>query len=389
MSLSSELIQILNESHKMVWSRFETVKATSSRYGLDPAKSSKWKSPGEPALAYGAMNWWTCHQISSAISRNVTGIAPDDVLATFYFIHQKPKVEYLNAAGLSVQIELGDMLFIRHHFKASSIVPEGRAFILQAKANSTPTTGGMSSDEVKQLELYQDWSKGFTFPHGEIPAPRTGLKWDFSKGPQAPVGQSGIYGVVLSEAQSVTNLPKFNGSCVWGIGFPLATKHLRKNISVPAKTMNLGDALSNLITGGFGRTWVSNPASGSDHWSEFVNNVLQCADLTAANAGLQRIGKEVPRVQDIVSFAGNIPGLNYLLSGSSLSDGDWSRMFPPSRKNALSLIEKWKKTLSVSDDFNGLPPSSKIDIQLPNSPSGMSFIYIVTFGDNSLGESPN
>jgi hypothetical protein len=333
------------------------------------------------------MNWWACQQISAAISKNVPGIALGDALATFYFVHQKPKVEYTNNAGNSVEIELGDLLFIRHHFKSNSVIPEGRAFILQAKANNSPTTGGLDADEVKQLELYQNWSLGFTFPHGEIAPPRNGLKWDFSKGPQTPVAQSGIYGVVLSEKQSATNLAKFNGSCVWGAGFPSVTKRLRKNISVPAKTMNLGDALSGLVTGGFGRTWVTNPTSIDDHWSEFVNNVLLSADLNAANASLQRVGEDVPRVQEVVSFAGNIPGLTHLLNRSfPIGYGFSSGKFLSLPESPFSLIEKWKTTLDMSEGSTRLPPPLKTEENLSSPRSGMSFIYIVTFGDNSLSE---
>jgi hypothetical protein len=152
--------------------------------------------------------------------------------------------------------------------------------------------------------------------------------------------------------------------------------------------MSLGEALKGLITGGFGRTWVTNPTSVNDHWSEFINNVLSSADLNAANAKLQRIGEEVPRVQDILSFAANIPGLTHLVANNVFSyynSESWLG-FPYARENALDLIEKWRATLGVRGNSGKIAPPLKFDGQLSKPSGGMSFIYIVTFGDNSLDE---
>ena len=384
MPLLGSFTKILNDSHNTVWNNYERLKILAIRYGLDPVKLSKWKGPGEPALAYGAMSWWSCQEFAHAIQLVEAGISAGRPMITYGFIHQKPKVSYSNLAGVAVQIELGDLLVIRHHFKFKSSVPEGRAFIIQAKANKSPSTGALSPGDRCQLELYQDWSKGFTFPHGEFKLPRNGKEWNFSKGTQAPVSHTGIYGVVLSIKKSTAILTKFPDACVWAVGFPSSTISRGKSLSVPAKTMSLSAALSGLVQGGFGRTWVTNPMDPDDHWSEFINSVLSSADMKSSNAKLGRIGQEVPRLQEVTSFASSIPGLTYLL------DNNHSRS-SSLQEHKYSAIEDWQSSLIASDQS----PPGAFGNEAPASPhpGGMPFIYIATFGENSLDEplrnSPN
>ena len=372
MSLRQDFVQILNESHEAIWKRFDFAKSLALGSGLAKSSAAKWKGPGEPALAYGVMDSSTCDEIADAITKRLNGVSPGQTLATFYFIHQKPKVDYINKANIPVQIELGDLLFIRHHFKSGSVTPEGRAFILQAKVNTSPTTGGLSADDVKQLELYQDWSLGFTFPHGEFGLPKNGAKWDFSQGTQSPVSQTGAYGVVLSKRQNGSLEKKFSDQCVWGVGFPDKAKTLRKRPSVPADSISLAKALDGLINGGFGRTWVTNPTDQNDHWSQFINDALSSADMKSSRASLNRINSEVLRVQDVVSFAATIPGLLHLIDNTT-SHGIFIE-----KAKALRLVFDWKNSLT-SDGNDGPPSDSENSFAQSPPRSGMSFIYIVTF----------
>lgn len=373
MSLTDEIVQLLNDSHLDIWNKYKRTKEAAIAMGLDVKNASSWHGPGEPALTYGVMSDEVVHRIRRHLSELSMPPEMSQPLLTFGFIHQKPKVLYTNKLKLNIDIELGDILIIRHHFIYGKKEPEGRAFILQAKAKATPTTGKLSSQEIKQLELYEDWSLGFIFPNKEIASPRSGGCWDFSQCNAGNVEHTGIYGVVLSTEQTVKNLEKFPGKCVWGIGLPKDALNYRKGKAIHTREVSLDEAISGIIEGDFGRPWVINPESHQDHWSEFINNIL-VSHAMKVNAPLKRIGEVVPRIKNAMSIINEIPGLASLVTEL--------RYYRYNEPEVHSEFKKWID--SVNDEHKDIPPGDfKKDLNNHNL-SGMGFLYISTFGCNSL-----
>lgn len=374
MSLTDEIVQLLNDSHIYIWKKYKRTKEAAIAMGLDFKKASSWRGPGEPALTYGVMSDELIHGVRYYLTELSMPPAMSQPLLTFGFIHQKPKVLYTNKSGCNVNIELGDILIIRHHFVYGKKEPEGRAFILQAKAKATPTTGKLSSQEIKQLELYEDWSLGFIFPNKEIASPRSGGCWDFSQCNAGNVEHTGIYGVVLSTEQTVKNLGKFPRKCVWGIGLPKDALSYRKSKVIHTSEISLADAISGIIMGDFGRPWVINPKSDQDHWSEFINNILVSHEMKV-DTSLKRIGEDVPRIKNAMSLIHEIPGLASLAT-------ELRYYYRYNEPEVHSEFKKWID--SVSDEHKDIPPGDfKKDLNNHNL-SGMSFLYISTFGCNSL-----
>lgn len=390
MPLTKFFVTILNRAHNRTWADFKSVKHRATQLGLDKNKITSWKGPGEPALAYRTIDANSIREIElhlhDVIQHYKSTKMPSvgDPLLTTQFIHQKPKIVY-NDSGKDVEIELGDLLFIRHHFTFGNTQPEGRAFILQAKANNNPSTGGMSKDEEKQLKLYCDWSKGFIFPNGEYPRPvdpaNQPSKWIFTTKPQSKDDCTGIYGVVLSEESTSQKLNDFPDGCVWGIGLPGDVKQGKKRRYISVKDKSLASALSELIEGSYGRPWNSTSVASTDHWSQFINTVLATNDFHTSQAALQRIattGEKFDRHRQVLAFASKTPGLVSLIERDILS-----KRAPM----GSDIVINWLSSVGFTE--NGTAPPSKIDdrpmIPTPRK-GGMSFIYIATFGDKRLSQ---
>ena len=379
MSLESDLEVLLNDVHVNTWRQFQSVKANASQvWGLKANLAKTWKTPGEPAFVSELLSTQALYElrrliVSDPSFSHFTG----KPIVSGCFIHQKPKVAYGPVAN-PVEIELGDLLLVRHHFTFGQAVPQGRAFLLQAKAANTPRTGKLSADEIEQFDLYDGWTKKFIFPTGEIAKPGLPTDWDFSGGSQIPVDQTGIYGVVFNDQLPFKAGRKtrsaFRNGCIWGIGSRDAGDFSSAPKSVEASNRSLGESLAKFIRGSFGRTWTSATPLPGDDWSLFIQKMLANAvDWEYPIQRLEKIGEK--RLKRLLAFKTLAPVIPYAITHAFRSS------FYDSDKAPFRTFIKWADSLESvgSPDVPRKKPDDK-----PFPRGGMSTLYIATFGDSSL-----
>lgn len=174
MTFERFLCHAVEASHWSTWNAFDGVRKAPGAYGLTKAKVASWKTPGElafvsmllDALLSGGWLPWAIHDWLTP-----TGLINGEPLVSGVFMHQKPKDKFSRC-----HIELADLLFVRHHFVVGrgAVDVQARAFLLQAKASSTPSTGALSGKEAEQFKLYSNWKTPLTFPNGELGLPADG-----------------------------------------------------------------------------------------------------------------------------------------------------------------------------------------------------------------------
>ncbi|RRR99928.1 hypothetical protein EIP75_23525 [Aquabacterium soli] len=383
MTLRSDLIRLLNQSHKETWSTFSKVRTDASLYGLKKATTDKWKTPGEPAFVSNLLE----HPIADRHLRHIIdrhlgplGLSNGAPLVSGIFIHQKPKIKMYRRPG---HIELGDLLMVRHHFQTGVATPQGRAFLVQAKSSSKPGTGSLTGKEAQQFDLYSDWTTPFTFPHKEIgPPPDKSSRWILSKGPGA-VTQTGFYGIVSNESTPAG----FPEACAWAAALASPAPPL----STPSVTasMSLAELYEGFLLGTLGRPWDIAPAN-TDHWSSFV------AACLGASAGwkhypVKRLGHTgataLPRRRDLLAFLSfmSLSEVDYNFAYASLVNLDLAELARFIKPQAREWLESLKHSESDGDE-----PPSDIEYQEPwRTPQGPSIIYVATFGNAPLDDAPS
>lgn len=251
MCLLSELNGIINFSHSGAWETFDWIRHKAGAYGM-PKTAKRWQSPGEPAFVSNLLEYpFTNYRLANAIERHLGpfGLCRGTPLVSGVFIHQKPKVLFGKSKS---QVELGDLLLVRQHFQSKVARPQGRAFLMQAKAAGQPSTGNIiKRTELHQLALYANWNTPFEFPNGELGPPPTGKKWNFSISPMAHLPSSGIYGVVANTRPDSLS-SQFPDACTWAVGTPAAPT-AGTSPSVDASSLSLAAALEGFLLGRWGR----------------------------------------------------------------------------------------------------------------------------------------
>lgn len=293
-ALVHDLQAIINLSHTKTWEIFDNFKQSAANFGLTAPQ--KWRTPGEPAFVSTLLE----NAVNSGALRetvlkhlNPLGLCSSDPLISGIFIHQKPKVELAHSKE---QIELGDLLLVRHHFKTGADLPEGRAILLQAKTARRPITGGLKNKDATQFSLYADWSEKFRFPHHEVGSPPDGsLYWDFSKGPGSKAA-SGEYGLV---SNTRTSYPDFPEPSAWAVGAAIQPADKLQAPRVTGST-SFGQAFADFLLGRWGRPW-SSQYDCDDHWSSFVKECLAAA-VGWRHYPIDRLGSYYPRRRDLVSL---------------------------------------------------------------------------------------
>lgn len=363
MSLLEELTGLINASHRYAWARFDHVRGQAVNYGLIDASVAKWKTPGEPAFVSSLLEYpMATHRLSEAIKRHLKplGLCSATPLVSGVFIHQKPKIRFTTKRS---EIELGDLLLVRQHFRSAVAEPEGKAFLIQAKSAAKPETGSLRGKEALQHKLYSNWATPFTFPYKEIgPPPDGSTHWNFELGPMHH-SASGVYGIV-SNSKQATGFPD---DCAWAIGaassVPMGVK---PSVEAPD---SLAEIMEKFLLGQWGRAWEAAPAT-SDHWSSFIVRCLE-ASVTWKPYPVQRLGSQLPRRRDAV----------HLLLGL----GQAPHHRPPYRNRAQDLVEAWNQSFG-SDGQGGEPPSVNAEWDLQPPSVGISVLYVATYGDGPLSE---
>ena len=379
MTFATDLQNLLEHACKTTWSQFDWVKANASLYGLTRRATDKWTTPGEPAFVSMLAEYpFLRRRLARIIQSNAApGECVGTPLVSGVFVHQAPKVRFGKSP---TQVELGDLLLVRHHFQAGRARPEGRALLLQAKASTTPRTGALTGRAARQFDLYADWSTPFAFPNGEIGAPPSGDKWDFSRGP-APHQLSGLYAVVSS--QRSCRGQKFPDNCPWAVGAALAPD---KGLPRDARaTLSLAATLEGFVTGRHGRPWHVG-ASADDHWSHFVDQVIKRS--IAWELQVQRIGGvDLPKKRPALSFIQSFLSLE-VNAKLMLSPADRELSFEAGVEDLIATVDSigrqakdWAASIEGDDDaaLESVPPQE-------GPRGGMSVLYIATFGDAALAE---
>jgi len=390
MSIRHDLECLIHHSYQETWSTFDWVRSNARTYGLTQRKVDKWKTPGEPAFVSNLLEYPTTRQrLYDVLKKHPEFTAFHSVppVISGVFIHQKPKVKLRGRQG---PIELGDLLLVRQHFQTGVAVPQGRAFLVQAKSSDSPRVTSLTGNEEKQFSLYSDWTTQFTFPNQEFgPTPDGSRYWNFSSGPQ-PYSDTGVYGIVSNTRKVPRSFPN---DCPWAIGFASLPPAAEPR-SVDASKLSMAEALEGFLLGTWGRPWDASLPT-SDHWSWFVVECLRAAAEWRPYPA-QRIGViKVPRARrrDVVGIVEMMAAASTFVPGpywpltSLLTD-----LGPDlTASNARALTSTWRGTVGERHEDGGgdEPP---LDAQLGTlqpMARGLSVLYIATTGSGRLGDPPD
>lgn len=379
LTLLIDLADLIEQTYAETWNSFAHVKANARIFGLKKKTVDAWKTPGEPAfVAHLATKPFAHRSLSKILEKRLSPkISKGTPLVSGVFIHQKPKVSFGNPAS---EIEIGDILFVRHHFQSKATSPEGRAFLLQAKSTTKPKTGKLEDKEAQQFDLYANWNTDFTFPNRDIGNPPDGAKeWNLSKGPQ-PYVDTGFYGLVSNDKSFVKQ--GFPDASPWAVGGAFApAAGIGKEVTASG---SLARALESFIMGSHGRPWTLN-APVTDHWSHFVEEILQ--NSLAWRTKVQRIQEvNMPRQTSALALVTAFAQLNFETALES-NDSRSARAFE-AQINAFRAIKdqgkNWIADGGSDETYSGGIPANYYEDRRREPTGGMSVLYIATFGEGPL-----
>jgi hypothetical protein len=365
------MLSYVANSHESAWDDYREVKGRAMRLGLGAAAAERWKGPGEPAFVAQLVSDRALSELRDALVNHLpAGLCHGEPLLSTAFIHQKPKVRFASS-----EVELGDLLLVRHHFVYGRQEPEGRALLLQAKACLSPRTGGLGGNDAEQLKLYQHWPV-IQFPYGEVGlAPDGTADWDFKLGPSS-ASDAGCYGVVFARElplpPATKRRPSFPEGSPWSAGLHADFRA----VSVDASARSLAAVLAGLVQGSRGRRFDAKP-NGQDHWSAFINEVLKNAAAEKWKYRVQRLdieGRE--RLQHVVALSSSMPALSFTVA-ATVEEGWWH----PRRKRYHSLAHWVDRTFG-----DGRGNDDAVVPSLDGSSGGIQLLYLATFGGASLDE---
>lgn len=372
MTLHASILTYISNSHGLAWDEFRAVKAKAIALGLKERNAQRWKGPGEPAFVAQLVSAQALSELRDALVRHLPGHLCNGVpLLSTAFIHQKPKVRF-DAS----EVELGDLLVVRHHFVYGRPEPQGRALLLQAKAGGSPKTGILSGNDAEQLRLYKDWPS-IQFPNGEVGnAPDGTPDWDFKLGPP-DAADAGCYGLVFDRElplrPATRSRPAFPDGSPWSVGLH---SHFSAN-SVDASKLSLATVLTGLIQGSYGRPFEAVPPP-NDHWSVFINEILKNAAAKKWLYRVQRLDIEGrDRLQHVAAMSATMPALAFTLAAAI--EPDWWHL-RPTRYRAL---EEW-----VDRTAGAGGGGDNVGTQATEQPrgGGIQTLYLATFGNEALPE---
>jgi hypothetical protein len=377
MSLATDLQKLIEQACATTWSQFDWVKANAALYGLGKRTSDKWTSPGEPAfVSMLADSPVLRRRLARLLAANLpAATSRGTALVSGVFAPNNPKVRFGKSAS---QVDIGDLLLVRHHYQTGQARPEGRAFLMTAKASTTPRTGFLRAKQAHQYDLYADWSAPIVFPNGEVGAPPEGKAWELAKGP-APHELSGVYGIVSSQRSCKGQ--KFPDNCPWAVGpaLPSDRAHTRE----ARASLSLAAALDGFMTGRHGRPWHVG-AGPEDHWSNFVEQVLRRS--IAWTHQVQRIGGvDLPKKRPALSFIQSFLAVE--VNAKLISTVDKELSFEHYVEDLIATVDsigrqaaEWSKSIEAADDAPAATPPEE------QARGGMSVLYVATFGEGPLEE---
>ena len=377
MTLATDLQKLIEHACTTTWSQFDWIKANAGLYGLSRRTSDKWTSPGEPAFVSMLVDSPVLRRrLAKAIQAALPpGSSKETPLVSGVFHAGGPKVRFGKSAS---QVELADLLLVRHHFRTGEIRPQGRALLLRARASTTPRTGRLTGRDAHAFDLHADWTTPIAFPNGDFAAPPGGDRWILARGP-SPELPTSVYGIVSSQRSCKGQ--KFPDNCPWAVGgaLPPEPGHPRESRG----TLSLAAALDGFVHGRHGRPWevVSGP---DDHWSAFVREALERA--VPWEHQVQRVGGvDLPKKRAALSYVQSFLAVEVNAKLTSTIDREQSfEAYVDDLIASVDAVGRQCKEWANSSKEAEEPPAPR---SAPEGPrGGMSVLYIATFGDDPLAD---
>lgn len=252
------------------------------------------KNPDEPGLVSAFLAKDMYRALRATLGKYIP--PSEQLLVKGIFTHQTPKVQ---PTGAAKSVEIGDLLLVHQHFDTGRRKAiRGRALLFQAKRTEKPKTGSLNTGNQKiQFDLYQGWPpfKGtlrlpelptgsttewdFNQPSAGGEPPRAGAEYmtvfkghAFTEGVPVPPASWGI--LANGPANAAFGASGYPGGCTWATGQVSAGALAVSGVSC---SNDFAQTFQKFILGTVGRAFDAAATSGPDHWSIFVNLMLQFA----------------------------------------------------------------------------------------------------------------
>ncbi len=360
------------------------------------------------------------HLVKQHLQKQHSQSTSHGVLLNGIFTHKTPTVRSARVPTppkggvlmhpVSNSVEIGDLLFVRQHVDPSGKPVHGRAFLLQAKRNTTPDSGNVSTGNPRiQFDLYSAWPEFLgttrlrTYATGAAP-------WDF---PVLHHGQE-AYGSYLAVYDGKafdppvsgqwTGAPKpttaglgaaWSSPCSWMHG-PAHGMTLPPASPVVPCPHDFAALLAKFVDGNAGvlftPTYVQPAAANPDHWSIFINEMLAIAALP--NYTYRSVRTNVRRAQ---SRNGRIAALTTVLPILGLIEArhrDWNcagaPLGFPRWINYVLLDAEGRQLVDAlldaasrygHEDPPPEPPQDDGDLP-PDEPGHLAVLSLITFGES-------
>jgi len=253
------------------------------------------------------------------------------------FTHQTPKIK---AIDRSRSVEIADLLLINIHHGSQKTETSGKALLIQAKRNNTPTSGSLArGTEAIQFYIYNKWPKfSFTSRSQNFKSISTNWDFNFKKSEEhsfyAVIYDSKLFHNHTLYSPSFINA-NFHQNCSWN------TAQCEFLQVTPSKGLTCNTSFSNLfshfIMNNAGRTFSPSLAANGEHWSIFINDMMTLAKDPSYIYHLSR--------QGISESQRHVRMQSFMINDAILS----------SVKTSLTDLEK-----------NTSPPNHHLDLSLPN-----------------------
>ncbi|MDO3527685.1 hypothetical protein ACNRBH_06810 [Ralstonia pseudosolanacearum] len=306
-------------------------------------------------------------------------------------------------------VEIGDLLFVRQHVDPSGKPVQGRAFLLQAKRNTTPDSGNVSTGNPRiQFDLYSAWPEFLGATRLRSHAAGT-TAWNFPAtsthpGPQAYGRYLAVYdGKAFDPPASGqwTGAPPptaaglgtaWSSRCSWmhgparGMTLPLAYP------VVPCPS-DFAPLLADFVDGRAGIPFIPThvqPAT-ADHWSIFINEMLAIAALP--NYTYRSVRTNVRRARSrngrIATLATVLPILGLIETRHREWNWEAGPLGTPRwidwslTDEGLALLEDLLTAASRYGDKHPPPEGPTDDGHMPpDEPGHPTVVSLITFGES-------
>ena len=234
------------------------------------------------------------------------------------FTHKTPIVLPQGAVN---GVEIADLLLIRQHFAhGKKPSTKARALLLQAKKNTVPESGNVASGNPNiQFNLYKNWPN-FEGKSRLPKYPELSKKpWNFNpngnKSPKEYGHYLAVYDgqafkidpcnptAIIKNPDSRFSSSGYKNDTTWA-NSPLCFGD-NANSGVKCK-LDFAETLEKFIEGSEGQSFTPGRFQGTDHWSIFVNTMLNIASknytFTSKRTGIPKATSRMQRIQSLMAI---------------------------------------------------------------------------------------